>query len=127
MCQLLSIEYCIPNLISAAQRISKDGSQQFRFHCHLSAFEKELNDFTKELAHYTADPHQFYMHLEKASAGAVTNESNEPTSSQLGKKRAREDETRATTSKKKDQTKGGLTSETRHKEITKHQIAKIVW
>ena len=67
------------------------------------------------------------MHLEKASAGAITNESNEPTSSQLGTKRAREDETKATTSKKKDQTNGGLTSETLHKEIPEHQIAKIVW
>lgn len=67
------------------------------------------------------------MHLEKASAGAVKNESNEPASSQLGKKRAREDETKATTlKKKKDQTQGGLTSETLQKEITEHQIGKIV-
>ena len=87
-----------------------------------------MNDFTKELAPYTTDPHQFCMHLEKASAGAVKNESNEPASSQLGKKRAREDETKATTSKKKkDQTQGGLTSETLQKEITEHQIGKIVW
>ena len=68
------------------------------------------------------------MHLEKASAGAITNESNEPTSSQLSKKRAHEDVTKATTSKKKkDQTQGGLTSETLQKEITEHQIGKIVW
>ena len=41
--------------------------------------------------------------------------------------RAHEDETKATTSKKKDQTQGGLTSETLQKEITEHQIGKIVW
>ena len=65
--------------------------------------------------------------ITRLTTSAVTNESNEPTSSQLGKKRAREDETKATTLKKKDQTKGGLTSETLHKEITEHQVAKIVW
>ena len=40
------------------------------------------------------------LQLEKASAGAITNESNKQTSSQLGKKWAHDDETKPTTSKK---------------------------
>ena len=44
---------------------------------------------------------EFWLQLEKASAGAITNESNNPTSSQLGKKWAHDDETKPTATKSK--------------------------
>ncbi len=59
---------------------SKDGSYHFRFHCTLSAFVQESNDFTKGLAPYVNDPRQFCSNLNRLSDGAIHCDSSQRSS-----------------------------------------------
>ena len=53
--------------------ISKKGSQHFRFHCLLGAFEKGANPFTQKLGGYVRDPHGFCIQLGRATDGVTPN------------------------------------------------------
>ena len=50
------------------------------FHNHLCAFVKDSNDFTKELAPYVDDPHQFWIQLNKVTEGTIKIDSESPLS-----------------------------------------------
>lgn len=114
---------------------SKDGSQRFRFHCHLSAFQKDSNNFTKELAPYLDDAHRFCVQLEQVTSGTITDESTpppppehcKPSSSGQGRKRAHGNKPQATApkKKKKELPQGARElSENLQAEINLHQIGK---
>jgi len=65
------------------------GSQQYKFHCCLSAFVKDANSFTSTLSQYVNEPHRFADELSKKTNGFITNESIHEAQTKQSQKRSR--------------------------------------